>query len=326
MRDMILAGHRARMIQLAAELGLADLLAAAPRTSCELAAMTGTDSDALFRLMRALASQGLFARDGDGEDAPWRLAPLGETLRSDATVSCRPMALYWGLDCLRAAWDHLDYSVRTAQPGFQHANGAAFFDHMAKHSDDGAVFDAFIAQPLRYAIHAAAIDWSGFAHVVDVGGGGGGFLREVLVRNPHLVGTVFDTERVIGAMHGAGDALASRLRTDAGSFFERITSGADAYVLSQVLHDWPDPSCLAILRACRAAMLPHGTLFVMEQVIGDGPDPAFTDHLDMVMLVLLGGRERSRAEFDRLFAVAGFALESVTPMATSFCLLTCRAL
>lgn len=326
MRDMLYAGHRARMIQLAAELGLADLLAAAPRTSGELAALTGTDPDALFRLMRTLARQGLFARDGEGGDVRWRLAPLGETLRSDVAGSFRPMALYWGLGSLRAAWDHLDHSIRSGRPGFRRANGAEFFDHFATHPDDGAIFDAFISQPQRYAAHAAAVDWSGFAHVVDVGGGTGAFLREVLARNPDLVGTVFDTERVIGAMPPTGDVIAGRLRAEAGSFFERVTPGADAYVLSQVLHDWPDPPCLAILRACRAAMPAHAVLLVMEQVVGEGPDPAFADHLDMAMLVLLGGRERSRAEFDRLFAPAGFALESVTPMPTSFSLLTCRAM
>jgi hypothetical protein len=156
MRAMITAGHRARMIQIAARLGIADILARGPADSLHLAAESGCNADALGRLLRALAASGAFRQTPDGA---WQPTELGETLCADSSASCRAAALYWGLDSIRSAWDHLEHSIRTGQPAFDRANGRGFFDHMAAESQDGNLFDGFIKrnQNGRAAIHAATI-------------------------------------------------------------------------------------------------------------------------------------------------------------------------
>lgn len=321
MREMIVAGHWARMIQLAAQLDLGALLASGPRHTLDLATVTGTDPDSLSRLLGALASKEIVVAERDGF---WNLTPLGETLRGDAAGSCQQAALYWGLPSVRGAWDALEYSIRTGQPGFAHANNRGFFDHMEHNAADGRVFDAFIAHPDRSAAHAEAIDWSRFRQVVDVGGGTGAFLQEILARNPNIVGTLLDVPRAVEQAHAVerGGNLTARFRALAGDFFTSVPAGADAYILSQILHDWPNEASLAILRACRAAMPQHGKMLVIEQLMGEGPDPSFVSRGDVAMLVLLGGRERSRTEFQSLFAAANLALESVTTLPSSFFLLT----
>jgi hypothetical protein len=326
MRAMITAGHRARMIQIAARLGIADILARGPADSLHLAAESGCNADALGRLLRALAASGAFRQTSDGA---WQLTELGETLCADSSASCRAAALYWGLASIRSAWDHLEHSIRTGQPAFDRANGRGFFDHMAAESQDGDLFDGFITrnQNGRAAIHAAAIDCSRFRHVVDVGGGEGALLAELLMRHPHLTGSVLDLPRAVGAARATArrEHLDGRMDAVEGNFFHQMPPGADAYILASILHDWPDEAAVRILRACRAAMPVHARLVVIEQVIDDpNANLLFSTESDVTMMVLLGGKERTREGFVALFEAADLMLADTICTPTSFSLLIAR--
>ena len=322
MRAMITAGHRARMIQVAARLGIADILARGSTDSVRIAVESGCNADALGRLLRALAAIGVFARTTNGA---WQLTELGETLCADSPASCRAAALYWGLDSIRSAWDHLEYAIRTGLSAFDRANGRGFFEHMEAEPKDGSLFDAFITknQNCRAAIHAAAIDCTQFRHVVDVGGGEGAFLAELVKSNAHLTGTVLDLPRAVAAARRTARHLAGRMDAVEGNFFHEVPSGADAYILASILHDWPDEAAVRILRACRAAMPPHGSLLLIEQVLGEpNTDLVFSAESDITMLVLLGGKERTRAGFVALLQAAGLTLVDAVCTPTSFSVLT----
>ena len=324
-RHMITAGHLSRVIQVATRLGIPDLIAGGARMTEQLAAASGTHMDALERLLRVLAANGLCSRRGCGA---WELTNLGATLRSDSPSACHGAALYWGLDSIRAAWDRLDDSLRTNLPAFDRANGSAFFQHMTNSAEDGEVFDQFMTanQRERAASHAELIDCGGLRCVVDVGGGEGAFLIELARRSVHLRGTVLDLPHVAGKAREMvqREKLEDRIIVAEGSFFDAIPTGADAYVLSAILHDWPDEQALAILRACRAAMSDDAVLLVIEQVVDPGGASPFSALLDVAMLVLLGGKERSREEFAALFAAADLELCVVTPTPTTFSIITAR--
>jgi hypothetical protein len=314
------------MIQIAAQLGIADILARGPANSLHLAAESGCDEASLGRLLRALAASGVFARTTDGA---WQLTELGETLCVDSPASCRAAALYWGLGSVRSAWDNLEYSIRTGQPAFDCANGRGFFEHMEAEVEDGGLFDAFItrSQNSRAAIHAAAIDCTRFRHVVDVGGGEGAFLVELVKRNAHLTGTVLDLPRAVAAAGRTArrEHLNGRMDAVEGNFFHQVPSGADAYILASILHDWPDEAAVQILRACRTAMPPNASLLVIEQILGDpNTDPLFSAESDIAMMVLLGGKERTCEGFVALFEAAGLTLIDTVCMPTSFSLLIAR--
>jgi hypothetical protein len=325
-RGMITAGHLSRAIQIAVRLGVPDLIARGTRTTAELAAATGTHDGAFGRLLRALAAHDLCTKNTGGT---WELTALGETLRSDFPSACHGAALYWGLDSIRAAWDCLDHSLRTGLPAFCFANGSPFFQHMRDSTEDGAVFDEFMTanQRERAAIHAGSINCQGLRRVVDVGGGEGAFLIELAKRHPHLSGTVLELPHVCARARRkvTRERLEDRITVCEGSFFEAVPSGADAYMLSAILHDWPDDQALRILRVCRAAMTGDALLFIVEQVVHSAEVASrFSALLDIAMLVLLGGKERSREEFAALLAEADLEISAVTPTQTSFGVVTAR--
>ena len=323
---MITAGHLARVIQIAVRLGIPDLVADGGRTTSAIAAASGMHGEALERMLRALAAHDLCA---PRERGTWELTTLGETLRSNSPTACHGAALYWGLDSIRAAWDRLEYSVRTGMPAFSGSNGSAFFQHMEDSAEDGRVFNEFMTanQRERAARHADLIDCRSLRLVVDVGGGEGAFLIELAKRNPHLSGTVLEVPHVADRARQKvrHEQLEDRITVTTGSFFEAIPSGADAYVLSAILHDWPDEQALLILRACRAAMSHDAVLLVIEQVVDPENASRFSALLDIAMLVLLGGKERSCEEFSALFAAADLSLCAVTPTPTTFSVITARA-
>jgi O-methyltransferase domain len=323
---MITAGHRACMVQVAARLGIADILARGHADSVLLAAECDCDAEALGRLLRALAAMGVFKQTAGGA---WQLTELAETLRADSPTSCRAAALYWGLDRMRNAWDHLEHSIRTGEPAFDHANCSGFFEYLEAEPKEGELFDAFMTenQNRRAAIHAAAIDCSRFRHVVDVGGGEGAFLAELLNRHAHLTGTVLDLPRAAAAARTTAcrEHLDGRMDAVEGSFFHQIPSGADAYVLASILHDWPDEAAVRILRACRAAMPPDANLLVIEQVLDEPQtDPLSSAESDIVMMVLLGGKERTREDFAVLLEAGGLTLADTVHTPTSFSVLIAR--
>ena len=299
-------------IRVASDLGIADHLADGERTADELAAATGSHAGALARLLRVLARKGVFAETAPGTFA---LTPMAEVLRTD-----HPMSLRHALSLVAAdlrAWAHFDHSVKTGEPAFEHVHGMRVWDYFARHPGAGERFDrgmAVVTQPeLRATL--AAYDWSVFEHVADVGGGNGAFLAGVLARCPRMRGTLFDLPHVIA---GAADVLvaagvAERCTLDAGSFFDRVPAGADAYVLKRILYGWDDERAVAILRAVRAAMPPTARLLIVEPVVLLGPGSRLVAMADLMMLAVDGGRARTPDELGALLAQAELRVARVIP-------------
>jgi hypothetical protein len=300
-------------IYAAAKLGIADLLEAGPRTSEDLAAATGTQPRALFRLLRALASVGVF---GEKPPGTFRLGMLGGSLATNAPGSQRAMAIVMGEEHYRA-WGEILYSLRTGKSAFDHLYGKPFFDYLAEHPEPARLFDAAMT-----GIHGPetramlnAYDFAGIGTLVDVGGGNGSLLCVVLKYHPAMKAVLFDRPDVVeharATLREAG--LEQRCQAVGGSFFDSVPAGGDAYLLRHILHDWDDEQALAILRNCRKAMAPGARLLAVESVIPPGNNPFFGKLLDLTMLVLPGGLERTEAEYQALYTAAGFRLTRIVP-------------
>jgi hypothetical protein len=314
-------GHyMARALHLAAKLGLADQLAAGPRAASELAEAIGCDADALRRVLRLLASAGVFSEREDGRFA---LTPIGDALRDEVPGSARALVMLFAGIGLQDWWKELEYCVRTGQPAFRkHSpDGDAFsqFD-----SEQAAVFDKAMATfaPQSAAAIVAAYPFSQFDSVVDVGGGNGALLLGILGANAGTRGIVFDrpqaAENAKKSVAAAG--LEARCEVIAGDFFVSVPSGGDAYLLKHVIHDWSDDGAIAILRNCRRAIGAKGKLLIAEGVypkrIDPSPESRGAAANDVNMLVCTGGRQRSEQEFRALYEAAGFALAQIVSTAS----------
>jgi hypothetical protein len=305
-----------RAIYVAAKLGIADLLVEGPRSAEELAAATQTHAGALYRVLRALASVGIFS-----EVVPSRFAltPLAELLRSDTSDSMRALAIMYAEEQSRA-WDDVLYSVRTGQPAFEHAFGMPYFEYFATHPEASQVFNEAMVGWTSQVVEAvvAAYDFSPFGAVADVGGGHGALLAAILTATPTARGTLFDLPHVVegAAPFLTAAGVAERCTLVGGDFFGEIPSGADAYLLAQILHDWDDEHSVAILRQVRQAMPDHGKLLVVELTLPEGDAPAFGKWMDLHMLVLLNGRERTVGQYTELFHAAGLKLARTIPTRT----------
>lgn len=289
------------------ELGIADHLAAGARSVDELADATQTDAEALYRVMRLLAPEGVFS-----EISPHQfvLTEMGAALRSDRPGPADFIRMINSEAYL--AFEKLLHSVRTGKPAFDIVFGSPRFDWLSQHPEQAALFQramVALSQGSNEAV-AEAYDFHPFGRVVDVGGGHGQLLSAILARNPHLAGVLFDLPSgVTAARQGAGGALP---RTDfvAGDFFESVPAG-DVYVLKKVIHDWDDRRAVAILRNCRAAMLPGGKVLVAETLVPPGDEPDQIKGIDVVMLAVTGGLERTEAQYAGLFEAAGLRFERV---------------
>jgi O-methyltransferase domain/Dimerisation domain len=303
-----------RAICVVARLGIADLLKDGPLDTETLAAAAGVHAPSLYRVLRALAGVGIFA---EGEDGRFGLTPQAEPLRSDAPDSIRDYILLVGEEWYSRPSDHLLHSVQTGRPAFQQVHGADFFTFLARDPAAAAVFDA--AMTSRSAQEndaiAAACDFSGLGTIIDVGGGHGSLLAAILRANSGLRGVLFDRPQAVAeARHQLEAAgLGGRCEVVAGDFFVSVPAGGDAYILKRVIHDWDDERAGAILRNCHRAMPEHGRLLVIELVLPPGNDPSLGKLFDLLMLVDLGGRERTEADYRTLLAGAGFELTAVTP-------------
>ncbi len=300
-------------VHVAATLGVADLLTDGPRTSDELAAATGTQPRALYRLLRALAALGVLH---EAEGQRFTLTPMGAGLRSDAAEPAGPWAAFIGTPAHWQAWGDLLHSVRTGESAFRHVHGTDPWTHRAQRPAESAVFDRAMTGLSRRAADAviAAYDFGRFRRIVDVGGGQGALLAAVLAAHPAARGVLFDQPHVVS---GAADVLRAagvdaRCEVVAGSFFDAVPEAGDAYMLKSILHDWDDDAATAILRSCRRAMARGGALIVIERVIAPPNEAPETKLSDLNMLVNLGSQERTRDEFAQLFATAGFRLADVT--------------
>jgi O-methyltransferase domain/Dimerisation domain len=297
----------------AANLGVADVLAAGPRHVDEIAAETGAHAPSLHRLMRTLSSGGIFV---ESEPGCYALTPLGETLRTDVPGSVRAAVIWVGEPMHYATCGNLAETVKTGTPAFDRLFGQPYFDALAADPESGRVWDEGMAcfSGMENAPIAHAYEFPRGATVVDVGGGQGGFLAEVLKTDPTLRGVLFDLPEVVETPRELKEAgLLDRCTMSAGNFFEALPPGGDLYVFKRVLHDWDDETCVKLLRLCRDVIPANGRLLVVDAVIPPGNDPHPAKIVDMVMMGVLTGRERTEEEFSDLLTAAGFTLNRVTP-------------
>lgn len=299
----------------AAELGIADLLKSGPRPVSELAHDTKTNEDALYRTLRLLASMGIFT-----ESAPRTFAntPASDTLRKDAPNSTRPMARFLGNPFHLRAYSEYLYSVRTGRPCVDVVFGKPVFDHFASDPREQEIFNAAMVAMSAQVVPAAlaAYDFNGIHLLVDVAGGHGSVICPILQKYPQMRGILTDLPHVLETAtqcicdHGVQERL-ERIPCD---FFKSVPAGGDAYLMKNIIHDWDDEKCLIILRNIATAMGgSKGKVILLETVMTAGNEPHLAKFLDIEMLALPGGRERSEAEYAALFERAGFRLTRVVP-------------
>ncbi len=320
MMGLITGYWRSQAVGVAARLGLADRLGDGPKTVAALARETAVHEGALFRLLRGLASFGVFV-----ESAPrtFALTPLADTLRSNVPGSMRDFAIAETAPGHWLPWGNLDEAVRTGERTTPAALGCEIFEWYGKRPDEGAAFSGAMGNLSALAAQEAGrlLSVPVGATVVDVGGAHGTLLAGVLKANPAARGVLTDLPHVIADAPRALAALGVAERAEAvgGDFFRSVPEG-DVYLLKQVLHDWNDDQCVAILRNCARAMRPGGKVVVVEMVVPDDGSPGLAQIMDLNMLVMLPGRERTGAEFGALFGAAGLSAPTVTPTFSPFSL------
>lgn len=294
----------------AARFGIADHLAGGPRSADELAKAAEVDGPHLYRLLRFLATKGVFREDEEGR---FHLTPLAQPLRTDTERSLRDYIMVRGEPVFWQSAAELHEAVRTGSTAFENVYGLPFYDHVAADPELGKAFNSSMAafsETLSNDV-VEAVDLSGATSAVDVGGGRGGLLRAILRRNPHMTGTLVDLESVVAGHVLDTPELAGRWSAQAGDFFASVPSGADVYLLKHVLASWPDEECVRILRTCRQAMPAGGRLLVINAMIPAGNDPHPGKTIDVLMMTVLNGKGRTRAEYEALLARAGFAVARV---------------
>jgi SAM-dependent methyltransferase len=313
LRQLIMGFRASQMIHVAAKLGVADHLEAGPQTADALAKAVGAAPRPLYRLLRALASLGIFVETGEGTFA---LTPMGRLLQSKPG-SLRSSALLYGDEVFWSAYGQMRHSVETGEPAFEHAHGAPLFSYLATDRRAASLFHEAMREFSDREIAAilGAYDFSTFRHAVDIGGGHGALIAALLGANPHLRGTILDLEPAAdGARRLLADAdLADRAGFVVGSFFDQAPAGGDIYLLKSVLHNWSDEDAVRILRSCRRAIAPEGRLLVIERLIPAGNEPSEAKLFDVNMLVVLGSQERTEGEYSALFRAAGFELARLVP-------------
>jgi hypothetical protein len=314
MLDMLLSQWTSFAISAAAKLGIADQLESGPRTTQELAGRLNLHEDALYRLLRALAGSGIFH---EGEGRLFSQTPLSDLLRTNAYPGLRYAAAMLLDDWHHKAFQLVCTSIGNGRTGMENAFNVGLFVHLQNNPQEAVYFNKSMTDMSSGEAPAvvASYDFSGFEHIVDVAGGMGGLLAAILGSSPKLRGTLFDLPSVI-EQAGKGSLLApfdGRCQLTGGSFFDGVPTGADAYIMKHIIHDWDDTRAMQILVNCRKAMKPNGKLLVVDRVIGppNAPDPK--KYFDLAMLMVPGGRERDEAEWRALFTTAGFHLERIIP-------------
>src|SRR5215468_1509376 len=301
-------------IRVAAALRIADHLNDGVRSAGELAGLTKSHPDSLYRLLRALAAVGVFREE---EGRKFALTPLGDCLRTDSATPLGAWAEVVGSPYYWQAWGHLLHSVRTSENAFQDLNGNNVWQFRAEHPEHGATFDRAMTQLSGGNAEAVirAYDFSPFHHVVDVGGGQGLMLAAILRAHPHMRGTLFDQPDVVARAKAvlAERGVIDRCDIVGGSFFETVPEGADAYLMRVVIHDWEDDEAIAILKVDRKSMRETAKLLLIERLIAPPNEMPAAKFGDLNMLALPGGKERTREEFSDVFARSGFALTRVFP-------------
>jgi len=331
-QSILTGSWKTQVLHVAAELRLADLLAAGPRTSAELAAAVDAHPHAMHRLLRAMSALELCVEQGDGRFA---LAPLGTLLQEDSPNSLRAWTIWWGHH-LWPVWGNLLYSVKTGKSARTLLLGTEGFEHLQRDPEAAAVFYRVTIELTRATAQLVvqAYDFSGLRKIVDVGGGCGEMLAYVLRANPAATGILFDLpQAVAGATEHFQEthrALAQRCTFVSGDFFESVPAGADAYILKSVIHDWNNERGAAILVNVRKAMGEHARLLLIEPVLPErseaGALQATLSQHDLTMLVALGAQERTEREFTSLLSGAGLRIARIVPAGPVYSIIECRPL
>lgn len=306
-------------IYVVAELGIADMLAKCPKSIEELAQMSQSHAPSLYRVMRALASVGIFA---ETEDNRFELTPMATCLQTGAM---RAAALTFNSDWNDKAWTYFLDGVKIGGTPFEKAHGMPFIDWLEKNPHATELLNEANAVKAVNS-HRAIIDiydFSGINKLIDVGGGYGALMAEILTAYPSLKGIVADLPSVVqGAKKMIKDrGIEDRCEAVECDFFKGIPTGSDAYLLSNILHDWSDEQCKIILKNCHKAMKPKFKLLIVEMIVPPGNEPSVAKLLDLEMLVLSGGRERTQTEFKELLKSAGFELSRIIPTKESICVI-----
>lgn len=306
-------------ICVAAKLGIADSLVEGPQSAAELAAKTETHAPSLYRVLRTLASAGVFAENSDGT---FELTPVAELLRRDGPNSMRDFAIMLGEEWMWRAWAEMMYGVKTGGVPHVKVQGMSSFEFFERNKDAGEIFNRGMTSNTLRAAPAIveAYDFSAVSKVVDIAGGHGLLLAGILKANPHLHGVLFDLPFVI---EGAGELLeregvSDRVEMASGDFFESVPAGADAYMMKHIIHDWDDESSVKILRNVRSAMNENGKVLIIEMVVPEGNIPSAAKILDIQMLVMETGKERTEDEYRRLLEAAGFRLTRIIPTTSPY--------
>lgn len=312
----------ARAVYVAAKLGIADLVQDGAKTAPELAALTGTHAASLYRVLRALASIGWFEEDRSGRFGP---TPLTAGLQTAVPGSLRHLAMTELGEEHYPAWGDLLFSVKTGELAFKHVFGTSNWEFWASHPENAQIFNQAMSEVTAVIEPAVlpAYDFSSFNKIVDVGGGKGTLIASILRACPKTRGVVVDLPHVIalGRQNVDAQGLSARCELVSGDFFQSVPGGGDAYILKWVIHDWDDERSIAILRNCHRAMSPNAKLLVIEAVIPAANEPFFHKFMDLNMLVMAGGRERTEAEYQALFEAAGFHLNRIISSPTEISVL-----
>jgi len=316
--ELLTGAWTAQCIYVAVKLGIPDQLADGPLPASEVAERVGADPGAMYRLMRALASRGVLRHRSDDT---FSLTSVGKALRTDTPGSVRDMALFLGHPLRWEDWSNLLYSVQTGEPAVVKLRGKPFFEYLDSNPELAESFNNAMTAGSEFAIYAvlAAYDLSGYRKIVDIGGGHGRLLSMILEKAPNAHGVLYDLPAVVD---GAGPELkkagvAERCEVVGGSFFDSVPEGGDAYLMKAIIHDWNDDDALKILGHVRTAIAPNGKLLLLESALPERSSSDIGMLIDLEMLVAVGGKERTRAEWANLLGRAGFRLSRVVHTATS---------
>ncbi|MBI2830768.1 MAG: methyltransferase domain-containing protein [Chloroflexi bacterium] len=307
-----------QIIYAAAKLGIADLLGNGPKSADALAKESGSNPEAIYRLLRALASVGIFK---ETSDRMFKLTPLAETLQKNHPMSVQPAALLIGDPIWREPWVNIIHSIKTGEEAFENVFKKSYFEYLNEHADTWETFNNWMTREsnMNCPIIAASYPFSKFRKVVDVGGGHGSLLAHILRKYPTVNGVLFDLPDVVKGATEINSAIASRCQMVGGDFFKAVPEGADLYIMQQIVHDWSDELATKILTNCKNVMADDGRLLVVDAVIKPGNSQDMNKFIDLQMLLITkGGRERTEQEFKKLFHDAGLELLRIIPTASMF--------
>ena len=317
--QIMLGSLASQVLYVPAKLGIADLLAGGPKSVEELATATDTHAPSLYRVLRAAASLGVFTEQ---ENRVFALNPNAEPLRSNVPNSLRDIMIFMGEDWHWEVWGKTLYSVRTGKSAWAQMHGEDVFDYFKTNPEPLAIFNRAMTSLSGLSTKAVVegYDFSGITTLVDIAGGHGRLLTAILEANPSMRGVLFDLQLVIdGARENvATSSAADRVEFASGDFFVSVPAGGDAYIMKHSIHDWDDERALTILRNIKQAMNPGGRVLLVESVIAEGNNQDFGKLMDIEMLVSPGGKERTAAEYEELFARAGFRMTRIVPTKSAY--------